>query len=150
MKKIILIIMTLSFIISLTPTFAKEITCQEVYLGDGIYVETIIEESEIALLSLKTKTGSKTNKYKDSNGTVLYTLTVSGVFTYTGSSSTCISSSTSTTVSSNNWTVISNTSSKSGNKATAKEIYNQYLDGRLVQTKTCNITLTRSATGSLS
>jgi hypothetical protein len=102
------------------------------------------------LLSLKTKTGSKTNKYKDSNGTVLYTLTVSGVFTYTGSSSTCTSSSTNATAPTTDWTVISNTSSKSGNKATAKGIYNQHLDGRLVQTKTCTITLTCSATGSLS
>lgn len=139
----------------LTPinTFALEPTAESKtikYLGDGIYVETIIESPHISTYATNTITKTKTNKYKDSSGTVLYTVSVTGTFTYTGTSSTCTKSSVNATASVGDWKVTSKSASKSGNTATGKATLKQYYNGNVVQTKYPSVTLTCSATGILS
>lgn len=151
MKKILLAIL-LIFTILPTNVYASEnnrtVTIE--YLDNGMIVETVIEESSISLFSTQTKSGSKTNNYKNSNGTILYSVKVSGTFTYTGTTSICTSSSVTATSYVNDWKVDSKSASKSKNKATAKATMKQYLDNRLIQTTNPSVTLTCSATGKLS
>lgn len=73
---------------------SKTIISKEfVVLSNGDCLETIIyEENNPQLRSAKTKTGTKTTTYK-SNGKSLWYVSVTGTFTYTGSSSKCTASS---------------------------------------------------------
>ena len=153
MKKILTIIFTLLLGLAPTNTLALENTVESrtiEYLGDGIYVETTIESPSISTYATNTITKTKTNKYKDSKGTVLYTVSVTGTFTYTGTSSTCTKATVNATASVSDWKVTSKTASKSGNKATGKATMKQYYNGHLCQTKYPSVTLTCSATGKLS
>ncbi|MCI9092908.1 MAG: hypothetical protein HFF36_03835 [Coprobacillus sp.] len=153
MKKILTIILVL--LLGLVPinTFALENNVESrtiEYLGDGIYVETTIECPNISTYATNTVTKTKTNKYTDSSGAVLYTVSVTGTFKYTGTSSTCTSATVQATAPASSWKVTSKSASKSGNKATGKATVKQYYDGSVVQIKSPSVTLTCSATGVLS
>ena len=80
----------------------------------------------------------------------MFSVTVTGTFTYTGSSSTCTKSIASATSKNANWKISSKSASKSGNKATAKATAKRYVDGTAVETQNCTVTLTCSSNGSLS
>lgn len=149
MKKIFTIIFILLLGLTPTNTFALENIVESKtieYLGNGIYVETTIESPIISTYSTTTTTKTKTSKYKDSSGTILYTVSVTGTFKYTGTSSTCTSASANATTSVTAWKVGSKSATKSGNKATAKATMNHYYNGTLVQTTYPSVTLTCSAT----
>ena len=92
------------------------------YLDNGDYIETIISDdetdSEISLFS--TKSITKTSYYKNSSGTVLWSVAIKATFSYNGKSATCTSCSHITTAPANNWSIKSASHSKSGNTATAK------------------------------
>ena len=118
------------------------------YLGNGIYLETIIEEN-ISLFSTQTKSGSKTLNFKNA-GNILFSIKVSGTFTYTGSSSTCTSSGVTTSVTDSAWKITSQSASKSGNRAIGYATAKRYLLGFVVETRNETATLTCSATGVLS
>ena len=153
MKKILTIIFTL--LLGLTPinTFALENNVESrtiEYLGDGIYVETTIESPSISTYATNTVTKTKTNKYKDSSGAILYTVSITGTFKYTGTSSTCTNATVQATAPASRWEVFSKSASKSGNKATGKATVKQYYDGTVIQTQYPSVTLTCSSTGVLS
>jgi len=152
MKKIIINILIVISCVFPMNVFALEdnTDIQIVYLGDGIYVETVIEESNITLFATQTKTGTKTNTYKNASGNVLYTLSVTGTFEYTGSSSKCTAASVSATSKDAAWKVGSKSASKTLNKAIANATMNHYYNGKLVQTVNASVTLSCSATGKLS
>ena len=61
-----------------------------IQLDNGYYLETIIEETPTTRASNQ-KTAKKTGNYKNAQGTTMFSVTVTGTFTYTGSSSTCTS-----------------------------------------------------------
>lgn len=150
MKKIITLLLTLVFILNTTYVHAyeKNINSTKTYLGNDIYVETVIEE--YTTYATNTKTGKKTDTYTNSSGTKIYSLSVTGTFTYNRSSATCTSSSVATTVDAYDWKLIIKNASKSGNKAMANAIFSQYLNGNLIESRYPTITLTCSATGVLS
>ena len=112
-------------------------------------METIIEETPTTRASNQ-KTARKIGNYKNSQGTVVFTVTVTGTFTYTGSSSTCTKSVAEASSKNANWKISSKSASKSGNKATAKATAKRYVDGTAVETRNCSVTLTCSSNGSLS
>ena len=119
-------------------------------IEDEFYVETIIEESAITTFATQKKTGSKTKNYKTSTGKILYSIKVSGTFTYTGSSSTCTASYVTATSYDSTWKVASKSSSKSKNVATAKATMKHYYDNSVAQTTYPSVSLTCSAKGVLS
>lgn len=80
----------------------------------------------------------------------MFSVTVTGTFTYTGSSSTCTKSVASAISKNANWKISSKSASKSGNKATAKATAKRYVDGTAVETQNCTVILTCSSNGSLS
>lgn len=94
-------------------------------LENGSYFETIIEpvndiQQNCSILSAtKTTTKTKTTYYKNSSGVVLWSVSITGTFSYDGNSSTCTSCSHSTTSPGTRWSIVSASSDKSGNSATA-------------------------------
>lgn len=87
-------------------------------LDNGDYIETIITYYETDDRAA-TRSGSKTNNYKNGDGEIMWSVTVNGTFTYNGTTSSCTSVSRSTSAPGANWTIKSSSCSKSGNCATA-------------------------------
>lgn len=94
-------------------------------LDNGDYFETIIMDvpSDNPLISTlstsKTITKTKTTYYKNSKGTILWSVSIKATFTYNGTTSKCTSCSHSTTAPSPSWAIKKSSSSKSKNSATA-------------------------------
>lgn len=89
MKKLIsfLLCTLLCFSLStLTVSASEESLTKIEVLEDGSYIETIItENSDISLFAASsTRTGSKTSTHKNSSGKVLWSVKVTGTFTYNG------------------------------------------------------------------
>lgn len=143
MKKVIL---CLSICLSCCLTFIQSTYAQEYY-----YDETIEIISTAPLTrATKTITGKKTASVKNSSGKVLWSVTVTGSFTYTGLKATCTSSSVSAQSNDSLWKISSKSHSKSGNTATATASAKYYLDGSVISTQTKTVKLTCSASGKLS
>ena len=149
--KIIISMVIFCYYITLGTTTIKAIdsNIEIEMLSDGSYFETsIIEEPDTRVSN--TKSATKTVNYKNSKGNILWSVSVHGTFTYTGSSSKCISSTVSAISHDNNWKITSKSSSKSGNKATAKATAKLYQSGIAIQTINRTVTLTCSANGNMS
>lgn len=148
MKKIFTLFTIVCSILFLSlPVSALEQKKEIIQLDNGYYLETIIEETPTTRASNQ-KTARKIGNYKNSQGKVVFTVT--GTFTYTGSSSTCTKSVAEASSKNANWKISSKSASKSGNKATAKATAKRYVDGTAVETRSCSVTLTCSSNGSLS
>ncbi len=151
MKKIKIILLSCICSLSLlniTKVKASEYDIKTEYLGNGIYLETYIEENE--MFSTNTKTGTKTANYKNAAGDILFWVKVKGVFTYTGKSSKCTSSSVEAKALASNWKVSNSTSSKSNNTAIATTTGKRYMLGIVVETRNEKVQLSCSANGKLS
>lgn len=145
MKKIITLLTIVSSILFLSlPVSALDQKKEIIKLDNGYYLETIIEETSMARAA-----NQKTANYKNAQGAIMFSVTVTGTFTYTGSSSTCTKSVAEASSKNTNWKISSKSASKSGNKATAKAIAKRYVDGVAVETQNCTVTLICSSNGYL-
>lgn len=121
---IISLISCLLFSVTASATIVNDYNRTIEYLDNGDYIETIISDdetdSEISLFSTKSITKTKTSYFKNSIGTVLWSVAIKATFSYNGKSATCTSCSHITTAPANNWSIRSASHSKSGNTATAK------------------------------
>lgn len=143
MKKILIsILLSFSFLF----VSINSIQANEFYYDEIIEVVDSIE----TVRATQTKTAKKTAYIKNSSGAVLWSVTVTGTFSYNGTTSTCTSSSVSTSVSNSYWSIVSKSSSKSGNKASAKATAKNSINGDTIATMTKEVTLTCSPTGALS
>lgn len=150
MKKMIIILLCVVFIFSHTSININALENNEIeYLDNGYYIITAINE-ETVLKSTKTKTGTKTKKFYNSNNQVIWSVSVHGTFTYTGNSSKCTAATVSTTCPGSTWKIISSNASKSGNKAIANAVAGQYIGGQLSYKVSASVTLTCSVSGKLS
>ncbi len=154
MKRIFTLVLATAILGSLifcAPVSAVEnekITTTEVeYLENGDYIETTIE-TQNTTRAAGTVTGSKTKSYKDSDGTVLWKVKVTGTFAYTGKTSLCSTVSHTATSNSSSWTIKSSSSSKSGNVATATA--KAVNTSSTTITNTLTVKLTCDADGNLS
>ena len=155
MKKLIMILTCLLLFTICSPVYgAEQIESSEIeYLDDGSYFETVItteSNSGMNTLSSKSVTKTKTSYYKNSNGTILWYVKVTGTFTYGNGSSKCTSSSVTAESKSGAWKITSKSASKSGNKATAKATAKRYYGGSVAETKNKTVTLTCSPSGNFS
>lgn len=118
-----------------------------VYLQDGIYIISTIQENSCTSLyaATHTKSGSKTSTVYSASGSPLYSITVHGVFSYNGSSASATSASYSYTDESPLWSFSNGSSSFSGATATASGTFKS---GQI--TKTIRAVLSCSANGTLS
>lgn len=142
MKKTITVTLIISLIsciflsipVSATTADNTERTIEYLYNGD--YIETIITDDtanpSISLYTTNTITKTKTRYYKNSSGTVLWSVSVKATFSYNGSTSTCTSCSHSTTAPASSWSIKSASHSKSGNTAGTQQQQKQQLHGKQV------------------
>lgn len=120
------------------------------YLEDGSSFVTILEELPMAARVSGTKSGKKTVQYRNESGTVLWSVTVHGDFSYNGKTATCTRATKSTTCPASNWKITASSAGKSGNRATAKATAKKYVNGKVSRTVSKSVTLTSSPSGSLS
>ena len=156
MKKCMILLLTItlafchpSIATAAVPTDATIVKTFE----DGSYIETVIKKTASASSARSTTstiTGKKTNTYKNSAGNAVWSVTVTGTFTYNGSSATCTSSTVSATSYNSNWKISSSSASKSGATAKATVSAKRYADGTYIRTMTQSVSLTCSKNGTLS
>ncbi len=149
MKKLIATILTMLCILSGSTTVSAKNTSEIIYLKDGSYLIIELTEEAISRAS-NTKSGTKTMSHYNNDNEKLWDATLRGTFTYTGSSVTCTKATITYNIYNDNWKFTSATASKSGNKATGDVIAKQYVLGIPIKTVERKITLTCSASGTLS
>lgn len=153
MKKIIAIFLTVFLILSIpTISYANDTDyCKPneyiEYFSDGSYSVTTIESINVAVMANSSVSKYKTITHYSSKDEKEWEITITGTFTYTGSSATCTNSTVSYTIYDKNWKVTSAQASKSGRTATGEFTLKRYFLG--IPTKTVNetLTLTCSNTG---
>lgn len=129
MKKLINMVLSLAlFFLTIsncqTATAAtREATPSE----NGCYWEIIIQDAPsspavMTASTTKTITKTKTAYCKNENGTVLWSVAITGTFSYDGSTSKCTSCTHKATATATAWYIKSSSSSRSGNSATATAI----------------------------
>ena len=153
MKKIFKIAILVVLVLAMFPVsvFAAEDiqnTNDIIYLEDGSYItiELVVMESRAS----GTKSGSKTYRYKDSDGVELWNATLTGTFSYTGSSATCTASSVSVSIINDKWYTVSKSATKSGASAIGEVTMGRKVLGITITKETTNMRLTCSASGTLS
>ena len=157
MKKAVSFLLCVMILCSLSINFftagAVESTTEEtICFEDGSYMVVSLVEENTGASTYTTyeKSGTKTYKFYDSNDNHLWTAKVTGVFRYTGSTSTCMSSSVSHTIIDSQWKMTSGVASKNANKAIGDFTFKRYFAGVATTTKMTTITLTCSVSGTLS
>lgn len=160
-KKILTFIFSLAFLLTLTSTegFAAlpqntipTISSEIIYQDDDFTVESNFipsnYSSSMRLYSTSNqKTVSKKITIKNSSGTTLATYTISGTFSYNGSSATCTNVSYSSSIKKSKWSFISRSASKSGNKAIGSYKLKKSSTGK---TYTGSVTITCNKNGTIS
>lgn len=110
-----------------------------------------LDNSEIAVPFSTTRSGSKTTAYYSKSGSKLWSVTVTGTFTYgDGSRATCTKSTVSTNVYSSSWKITHSSASKSGNNASATATGTLYRNSAPIDSITKTVTLTCNVNGVLS
>lgn len=126
------------------------------YLEDGSKIITCVYEEVsnqgiATAATTVTKSGKKTQTVQDSDGDILFTLTVNGTFSVImGNSCSCTASSYSYTTPGSGWSLKTGSATKSANKAYANATFVKKILGITTQTKTSSVTLTCSINGVLS
>lgn len=121
----------LSIPVSATTADNTERTIEYLYNGD--YIETIITDDtanpSISLYTTNTITKTKTRYYKNSSGTVLWSVAIKATFSYNGSTSTCTSCSHSTTAPGASWSIkVHHTANLATQQQQKQQLPTQYLE----------------------
>ena len=120
-------------------------------LGNGYYGITTIEYPEMSAYALGNKTGSKTYRIENANGTMVATFKLTASFTYSSSGTvTCNSASYSTNIQKSGWSFTKATASKSGKTAYGSFKVTYKIAGINLDTISSTVTLTCDSTGKLS
>lgn len=152
MKKIVLgILCCLMFGLQIDTVLANEdekIIIDYETIEEGEYTIEI-ETYEIEIVQTRSssiKKGGRDYHYKDKNGKIVWTATLTGTFEYNGTTSKCISASVSVSNVSSGWQLFTKKASTSGNQAKASIIMRETSTMAL---HPVNFTLSCSSTGSL-
>ena len=161
MKNIITIITTLAIILTAPVNVSAQMVnntnfnFQIIYLENGDYLETKIQSEqtklplpEISLFTRSTKqiTKTKTSTYKSASGKSMWSVSITGTFTYNGSSAKCVSCSHSSKPYTTNWTIKSISSSKKDNSATANVVAVHTVNGSNSIKRYVTITCSKNGT----
>lgn len=152
MKRIIasiLVLITICFSAFCAPVNAETLTDTKVTvetLANGDYIETIIVENT---LTRSTKTATKTTNYKNSAGTVMWYVSVTGRFSYNELTCICLSYSHNAKSNASAWKILSSSSSSYVNTATATATA-RFTTGSTTSDYTRSVTLTCDNYGNLS
>lgn len=153
MKKIIAIFLVVFMLLSVpTISYANDTDdskpdgCIE-YYSDGSYSVTTIESNNVAVMANSSVSKYKTITHYSSKDEKEWEITVTGTFTYTGTSATCTNSTVSYKIYDSNWKVTSAQASKSGRTATGEFTLKRYFLGVPIKTDNEILTITCSNTG---
>lgn len=127
---------------------ASEYHTETIYFEDGSYL--VVEMLPSCARVTGSLTGSKPSTFYNSDGEAQWKVTLTGSFTYTGTTSACSSSSVSVTIYDSSWYVVSKSSGKSGNTATASVTMGRKPLGVTVQKVPVSLSLSCDASGNLS
>lgn len=145
-KKIISVILVLSFLAFAVPVYAQDSYTETLYLSNGDYIVTNTYVNDcISTYTSNTKSAHTTKTYYSSLHVKQWDFTVYGEFTYTGKSAKAVSSSCKYKIYTSGWKCKSHSATKSGSKALAKGIFQKNNTN-----KTVNIGLSCSPTGKIS
>lgn len=154
MKKVLSLCIALTLTLALISFNVSALTDQSdatvIRFDDGSCLEISTIEEITAERATNTKSGQKSAIFRDSNGVEQWRATLTATFTYNGSSATCTNASITSSVSDGNWKFTKKTTTKNGNKATGDFTVKRYVLGIPTKTVEQAITLTCSATGTLS
>ncbi len=150
LKVIIFLLMICMMPFSNVKALENTNTYIEETFDDGSYIEIVIDDGNTNARTSITK--KKTATYKGSDGTALWSVTVTGTFNYNGTTSSCTSSSVSTANYSSTWKLSNKKASKSGATASASVTAKQYHSNGTTVLRTINKTvkLTCDKNGKLS
>lgn len=150
MKRVLSIALAILLMMTAFPIGASAV-CEDriiTYYDDGSYM---VEEIWISSIRASgTVSGNKATTYYDNNNTALWKATLSGTFTYNGSSATCTVSSCTVSIYNSAWYTISKSASKSGNAAYGTGTVGEKLLGVTVQRVPFSLTLSCDKNGNLS
>lgn len=153
-KNILLVTFIFSILLTCNSVSAStqnpNITTKITYLDNGDYLETTIYENDAVLTrATSKKTGTKTTTYK-SDGKALWYVSVTGTFTYTGTSSKCTAASVKAASYVDTWKISNKSSSYSSNTATGKATAKLYYGPLPVTTINESVILICNSKGDLS
>ncbi len=145
MKKIIL-----SLLIACGCIFVlnQPIHAEEYYFVE--IIENVEEDTSTQTRSTTTTTKKKTVYCQDTSENNLWSITVTGTFTYNGSTSSCTKSSVSSKVYDDAWKITNTSSSKSGSTASASGTGKKYLAFVVTATIDKTVKLTCDKNGNFS
>ena len=92
----------------------------------------------------------KTSTYKSASGKSMWSVSITGTFTYNGSSAKCVSCSHSSKTYTTNWTIKSISSSKKDNSATVNAVVVHTYNNTCKTNINKNVTITCSKNGTIS
>ena len=145
---ILVVIMTVSMLSTECFATDNDAKTEVIYLEDGGYIITTIQESMTR--ATNTKSGTKKNTRYNNDGSLAWQIILSGTFTYTGTTSTCTSSSISVNIYDSAYSKVSSSSSKSGNTANGSATISRKVLGVTVATNTYPLSLSCDKNGNLS
>ncbi len=153
MKKIIslfsaLLIMFVCPMTALSAEYRPQQTEQTVeYFEDGSYMITKLETEQFSPFATSTTRKTKSADYYSNSGKLLWVVSLTGNFSYTGSSATCTSSSASYKIYDDAWKVTASKADKNGRQAIGNFTVKKYTLGIPLSTVNKTITISCSNTG---
>ena len=151
MKKVVSFILFLSLLFDCFVIFssAKNTSYIDIeYFDDGSYGIVTFEPS-LLLATKGTVTKTKKYSYYDSSNNLCWYVTLSGTFTYNGTSANCSNASIAYHIYKNSWSLTSANSSRSGATATGNFTFKNYVLGVPIQTVNKTLTLTCDKNGNI-
>ena len=151
MKRVVTWCLLIAMIGCIIPTFGYAAATEDkivAVFGDGSYIT-----EEIAVTQPRasgSKAGTKSHTYYSEDGTAKWKATLTGTFSYTGTSATCTGASCNVTIYDSAWHTISKTATKSGNTANASVTIGKKLLGVTVAQIPTSISITCDNNGNLS
>ena len=149
MRCLIAFILLFTLLLPTQVMATEETTYKEdvIYLEDGSYIT--VELTVIGSRASTTKSGSKNYVWHESDGNELWRATLTGTFSYTGTSSVCTASSCSVKITDTDWYTVSKNASRTSNYAYADVTMGRKFIGITVEEKSINIKLTCDRYGNL-
>lgn len=118
------------------------------YFEDGSYLEEVLLESFTRASGIKT--ASKSKNYRNSDGILAWSITVTGTFTYDGTSAKCTAADCNVSITDSAWYTVSKSTSKNGATASASVVMGEMVSGVTIEQISTNITITCNANGNVS
>jgi len=119
-----------------------------IYFEDGSYTITTIVSPETRAST--NRVGTKKYEHYNASDEIQWIATITGYFTYDGTSCTCTYSSLNVDIINTQWSIVSGISQESGNTATAELVMSRKILGLIPTEKTLNMYISCDKNGNLS